>query len=115
MKTIVADDEDMICHVLTAMFERSGHKVITATTAEQAIAAFDREPDTDLVLTDFQMGPTGTGLDVCRHVRATSTGTRSCLMSGKLSPDVIKEASALGVSTLAKPFTPRELHEAIGF
>src|SRR5678815_2982109 len=61
-KILVADDEQNLRRVLTALLRREGHEVIQAASGLEAI---DRLADVDVVITDLRM-PGADGMEVLR-------------------------------------------------
>src|SRR5829696_10469425 len=61
-KILVADDEQNLRRVLTALLRRDGHEVVQAATGLEAI---DRLADVDVVITDLRM-PGADGMEVLR-------------------------------------------------
>jgi DNA-binding NtrC family response regulator len=65
---LIIDDEPAVVTALGAFFERSGHQIVRAGTAEEGIEAFLRVRP-DLVLLDLRL-PDGTGFDVLARLRS---------------------------------------------
>src|SRR5262245_53772877 len=61
-KILVADDEQNLRRVLTALLRREGHEVVQAASGAEAI---ERLSDVDVVITDLRM-PGADGMDVLR-------------------------------------------------
>ena len=61
-KILVADDEQNLRRVLTALLRREGHEVIQAASGVEAI---ERLADVDVVITDLRM-PGADGMEVLR-------------------------------------------------
>lgn len=70
-RILVVDDERSMRDFLTILLEREGYKVEAVPTAEQAMAAFGRDPH-DLVLTDLNL-PGMTGMDILKAVKTRTT------------------------------------------
>ncbi len=70
-RILVVDDEQQILRALSTSLRGAGYEVETAATAEGALAAAAMRPP-EAVILDLVL-PDGTGLDVCRELRAWST------------------------------------------
>jgi two-component system phosphate regulon response regulator PhoB len=110
-KTIlVADDETDMLELVGGTLRREGFTVLTATTGESALeSACAAHPD--LAILDMMM-PAGTGLEVCRALRARrETASLPVIMLSAGSAEVDRVvAFEIGVDDyVTKPFSPREL------
>jgi CheY-like chemotaxis protein len=111
---LVADDNEDILGLVTAVLERSGYEVVTVSDGSQALASVDkRKPD--LAVLDITM-PEIDGLEVLRRLRA-DTRTRGLpvvLLSAQAQEADVDRGFAAGASAyLKKPFSPRELRERV--
>src|SRR5688500_12193379 len=66
-KVLIIDDEPDLVSALAAYFERAGHEVARALTAQEGIEAFRRSRP-DLVLLDVKL-PDKSGFDVLSELR----------------------------------------------
>ena len=66
----------------------------------------------DLIVTDLRM-PGTSGLELIRHVRQTSPGTRTMLMTAFGSPEIKDQAQLLGATYLRKPFGLQDFISAV--
>lgn len=91
--------------------ERDGYTVIVAGTATAGIAAFTRDAP-DAILLDVML-PDGSGHDVCKEIRATSTVP--IIMLTALDDEVDKVVGLeLGADDyITKPFGMRELRSRV--
>ncbi|NOY44471.1 MAG: response regulator [Deltaproteobacteria bacterium] len=114
-KILVVEDEEHVRDVVRQMLEQAGHEVEVAADGDQAMGVWERwRPD--LVFTDILM-PNKGGLVLIKDLReraprlpivATSGGGRT----GKLN--FLSTARTFrGVVTLKKPFSRRELLDAV--
>ena len=51
-KILVVDDETEVRKLVTAMLDRTGYRVLSADSGENALRLFKNNLDTDLLLTD---------------------------------------------------------------
>jgi two-component system phosphate regulon response regulator PhoB len=109
-KILLADDEADILQLVGGALRREGFTVITATTGEGALESVSAAHP-DLAILDMMM-PAGSGLDVCRSLRARpETATMPIIMLSACSAEVDRVvAFEIGVDDyVTKPFSPREL------
>ncbi|HUR27768.1 MAG TPA: ATP-binding protein [Planctomycetota bacterium] len=103
---LVVDDEESIRRVTRAMLERSGYRVLLATSGEEALALHRaHQGELKLILTDLMM-PGMNGETLVRLVRAADPAVRLILMSGDVGvngQDVAMTTLVHGM--LEKPFT----------
>lgn len=106
---LVADDDPGILLVATAILSRSGYKVLTAPTGDEALEAFENAKDTiHLVISDLTM-PGLDGYQFVRIVQDYSPSTAVLLMSAAWP-----FAPEQGVTAIAKPFTQESLVAQVG-
>jgi two-component system cell cycle sensor histidine kinase/response regulator CckA len=110
MKTIlIVDDEPEIRKLVTAMLTRSGYRVLSADTGENAIRLFRTNPDTDLLLTDV-VAPGMSGPMIADQIAALKPGIKVLFMSGYDGTQVVQRyVVGKGYSLLVKPFTMEQL------
>lgn len=107
---LVVDDEHFITQYVGAVLRKEGYEVLTARDAGEAWQLFEREGSrVRAVLTDMAMPGDWDGLELARHVRATSPTTPVLLMTG------YSLAGSLGslCELLPKPFTADTLRSAV--
>jgi CheY-like chemotaxis protein len=104
---LVADDEEMILHFVSAVLEAAGHRTVEACNGLEAVSLFRSYPDRfDLVVTDLQM-PTMNGFEAIKLIRQTRPSARILCMSG------YTETLPPGMAFLAKPFLAQDLRRAV--
>jgi DNA-binding NtrC family response regulator len=67
-RLLLVDDDEAACRLLSEVLEREEYRVVSALSADEAIAKLDDEGPFDAVLTDLRM-PRKSGLDLLRVVR----------------------------------------------
>mgnify|MGYP003347330448 CR=1 FL=1 len=104
---LIIDDEESLQDLLQHALERDGYRVIVAGTCAEGLAAFARDAP-DAILLDVML-PDGSGHDVCREIRATSTVP--IIMLTALDDEVDKVVGLeLGADDyITKPFDIEEL------
>jgi CheY-like chemotaxis protein len=111
---LVADDDEDILTLVTAVLERAGHEVVAARDGAAALAAArDRRPD--LAVLDVSM-PELDGLQVVERLRDDDE-TRDLpvvLLSARVQEEDVARGFATGASAyVRKPFSPRELTDRV--
>jgi CheY-like chemotaxis protein len=110
---LVVDDEEAILDVVGRFLEIAGHKVIGATTGEDALDHIRRGREVDRVILD-QMMPREDGLTTLRRLRQLRPQLPVLLCSGlpqvDAPPDLITPG---GPGLLCKPFKMNELWYAV--
>jgi CheY-like chemotaxis protein len=114
-RILVIDDDETLCATLEQLLAEAGHAVVTATDGLKAARLFRAEPF-HLIITDIIM-PNREGLETVIELHRDFPDTGVIAMSGgvAMSRTYLSMAARLGAHrTLAKPFTPQQLHAAIG-
>ncbi len=112
IRILVVDDAPDTLEVLQRNLSNEGYTVLTAPGAAQALEIMD-STSIDLVITDYMM-PSVDGLDLTRHIRENFRNTEVMMITGYASIEGAVEAVKIGAEEyLAKPFTDKELFEAV--
>lgn len=100
---LLVDDEPQICSTLKRLFDRDGHRVHTANSADEAMAVL-AEHAVDLIISDQRM-PRKSGLEFLAEAAARYPTTVRFLLSGAADPREIERALTAGVihEVLEKP------------
>jgi CheY-like chemotaxis protein len=111
-RVLVVDDEPLPLQG----FKRAlrGHAEVVATSSfEEARRLFERRERFDALVLDVLLDK-GTGLDLLAFARAHGYATTpAILVTGRLQPEWINPAQALGADWLTKPFPPEQLREFV--
>jgi len=78
-RILVVDDNDSLCGLTCDILRREGYRAVPATSAEEALRAFEKE-EFDLLVTDFRM-PGMTGIELARAVRGQNPQCPVIVMS----------------------------------
>ncbi len=110
---LAIDDDQLILKCYRYAFEDQNLELVTATTAEEGVALFERyQPN--VVLCDLRL-PDATGLDVFRRLRDQAAKIPFILATGHGTAETAIEAMGLGVfDYLVKPIDPDRLTELVG-
>jgi K+-sensing histidine kinase KdpD/ActR/RegA family two-component response regulator len=112
LHVLAVDDDDDSRRLVHAVLEKAGARVTLASSVEQAMEAFDREPP-DVVVSDLGM-PGQDGLELIRRIRARSGERGGQVPAAALTAYARAgdRARALGAGFsmhLPKPVEPEEL------
>jgi two-component system, sensor histidine kinase len=111
---LLVEDDPAARQSMQWLLESCGCHVLAAASTEQALTMVDQTLRTpDLILSDYRLGPTDTGLDCMAQVR-TAVGEHipALLMTAERSPP-LEAAQQLGVLVLAKPVQLKDLLAAL--
>lgn len=106
---LAVDDDPLVLINTVAMLEDLGHAVVAAASGEEALNLFAANDGIQLVITD-QVMPGMTGLDLISSLRRQHPDLPVVLASAFAEID---DDQFSNLPTIAKPFTQRELAEAI--
>jgi two-component system, cell cycle sensor histidine kinase and response regulator CckA len=107
MRVLVADDESGIRRVIRSVLAMEGYEALDAKDGLEALELARQFP-CDLLITDLIM-PGMDGVELIARLTAEQYPARYLLISGY----GLKNGEAAGVPFLAKPFTVRQLVEAV--
>ncbi len=106
-RILIVDDDTLIADSLIYHLSGEGFEVRAVHTGAAAVEALDQfQPD--LVILDIML-PDISGLDVCRHIRSTSTVPVIMLTARDEEVDRVMGLEFGADDYLAKPFASREL------
>lgn len=110
---LIIDDEPLMTHLCQEILEQAGHEVLLAPNGHEGLQLF-RERSVDLVITDVFM-PVQDGVEAIMTLRREKPTIPIIAITGNEggSP-FLTVAKQLGTQcTLAKPFTPTDLIQAV--
>jgi DNA-binding NtrC family response regulator len=102
---LVVDDEALLRWSLAEVLRRSGHTVIEATSAREALDAITQSSSSvDAVLLDYRL-PDSTDLRLLEEVRERVPKSAVVLMTAHGTPEMVQGALERGAyCVLSKPF-----------
>ncbi len=110
---LVVEDDPALARVLGRSLERAGFRVLSAADGEEAIERAEADQlGVDLVLSDVVM-PGPRGPELLRRLRQRNPEVQMIMMSGHSAGELAGQLEGDVEAFLAKPFSPRELIEAI--
>ena len=100
LRLVIVDNDEAVLELLDLDMRLEGHDVLaTALNGADGLAACDAHaPDTLIV--DLRLGPGINGLEVAG--RARRPGLRIVLYTNYVTPSVVNEATAIGVTVVEK-------------
>ena len=106
---LVAEDNALVADAMRLLFEETGHRVTTAGTIVEVVAAAASDP-VDLLLLDLGLSD-GDGLEVLAQLRERGALPRvNVALTGRDEPEVIARCRAAGCrDVLLKPVPVGEL------
>jgi DNA-binding response OmpR family regulator len=112
-RVLVVDDEVDALEILSWMLADQGFDVRTASDADCAVSlGHDFQPT--LLITDYLLSNSKTGLDVIRNLRQADPGLRAVLITGMDIAGLRQQLNELGnVNVLRKPFVWSDLRRTI--
>lgn len=112
---LVVDDEAPIVELVAKILEKKGHSVVSAASADEALAVLDRSRP-ELALVDLVMPGKGGMTLIMENLRARP-GLRVIAMSGRIplgTEGFAGFSAQFGIDCmLNKPFTPQELEASV--
>ncbi|RJQ49695.1 MAG: sigma-54-dependent Fis family transcriptional regulator [Nitrospiraceae bacterium] len=101
---LIVDDEESIRETLSGIIEDEGHKVLTASSGEKALAYFDNESP-DIMLLDVWL-PGMDGMEVLKAIREKNSKVSVIMISGHSNIETAVLATRLGAyDFLEKPLS----------
>lgn len=108
-RIFILEDDESLRTQLQRLIENQGHSVVAASSIAQADAILDSDSSFDLMILDWDL-PDGSGVDLCRKVRARGHTASILLLTGKSLVSQKEEALDGGADDyLTKPFHLKEL------
>ncbi|MFA6606468.1 MAG: ATP-binding protein, partial [Sphingomonas sp.] len=97
---LVVDDDPRIVEASFALLTRLGHRTLVAANATEALA---HGTAADAVLIDYRLSDAEDGLTLLRDLRLVRPGLPAALITAEATPEIRRQAAALGVEVFAKP------------
>ena len=112
---LYVDDEPMLVFLVTRALEKLGIASRGFSSADEALAAFGREPQAfTLVLTDLTMPGGMSGLELAQAVLSIRPEARVVIASGCIDPAEARRAAQLGVhAVIQKPAKVAEMAQLV--
>lgn len=104
---LVVDDDAVMRRLVVGALEREGHRVVEATTAEEALPRFEHE-QLELVVLDIEL-PGMSGLELLLRMRDRRCPPVILLTGREAESDRVLGLDLGAEDYVVKPFLPREL------
>ena len=111
-RVLLVDDDDTVRDSVRAMLEELGNAVVEASGGAEAMDVLAHDLRFDLLVIDFAM-PSMNGAQLAAQVTNLWPDAPILFVTGYVDNDVLRPWTDLGYSTVQKPFTTRELSEAM--
>ncbi len=98
-KVLVVEDNDFVRMQICKFLTDEGFDILESTDGQQALDVINS--DVALAIVDVRMEPID-GFEFIKRLRANSNKTPVILVTGDDNPDLLSEASRLGVGALLK-------------
>jgi CheY-like chemotaxis protein len=100
LRVVIVDNDEAVLELLRLDLRLEGHEIVaTALNGVDGLAACDQHRP-DVLVVDLRLGPGINGLEVAR--RSRRPGLRIVLFTNYVTPGVVKEAEAGGVTVVEK-------------
>jgi len=113
MRILIAEDHNELRTLLTELLERKGHTVVATRDGEEALRAYIKDGEFDLLITDYQM-PRKNGVVLIMEIRGRNPNQKVILVSG--DPPQITDIIRKGAGEfpmLRKPYRNEDLFALI--
>ncbi|HET6797860.1 MAG TPA: sigma-54 dependent transcriptional regulator [Gemmatimonadales bacterium] len=112
-RLLLVDDDEAACRLLSEVLEREEYRVVSALSADEAIAKLDDEGPFDAVLTDLRM-PRKSGLDLLKVVRGRDPEALVLVLTAFGDAAAAGEAIRAGAyDFISKPYDIETLRETL--
>ena len=106
---LIVEDEVLVQDLLADMVTELGHRVITASNADEALKLLEARRDITVVITDIDMPGSMDGLRLAAVVRDRWPPTRLIITTAKSRPETLPERAYF----VAKPYSSFQIGEAM--
>src|SRR5262249_31699098 len=112
-RVVIMDDDPFGVGGMGGLLGGGGYHVVPADTDGAALAAIaDHEHPPDLIVSDYHLPGGKTGIEVIEALRRKlSAEIPAFLVSGDISPELLREVRATGHHLLHKPVEPMPLRD----
>jgi CheY-like chemotaxis protein len=113
-RLLVVDDDPVVLSLVQLRLKTGGHRVVTATSSDEALRLVEERGLPDLVVLDVSM-PGMSGLELLGRLRQLPSAERlpAVFLSARVQPRDIEAGRAMGATYLTKPFVASALLSAI--
>ncbi|MGB7651333.1 MAG: ATP-binding protein [Gallionella sp.] len=109
-KLLVVDDDELVLTSTATILASWGADVEIAGDLQGVRELLQLGATWDLIISDYQLSATETGMDVIAAIRAhTQQNIKGILISGDTSPELLQRATSAGLHLMHKPVKPAKL------
>jgi DNA-binding response OmpR family regulator len=114
LRVLAVDDDDDLRELIRYRLQKAGHKVLTAASADEALALIDERGGPDVAVLDVTL-PGMSGLELLPALRERDglDALPAVFLSARVQEHDIAAGRALGATYLTKPFVGSALDAAI--
>ena len=115
-KILLVEDEPDLLNTLSFNFESEGYKVAKALNGKEAMKCLEEDESISLVILDLML-PDMSGLDICRHIRATDNLKDILVIMVTAKGEEVDRVVGFEVGAddyVVKPYSVRELLLRVG-
>ena len=115
-KILLVEDEPDLLNTLSFNFESEGYKVAKALNGKEAMKFLEEDDSISLVILDLML-PDMSGLDICRHIRATDNLKDILVIMVTAKGEEVDRVVGFEVGAddyVVKPYSVRELLLRVG-
>ncbi len=113
MRTLIIDAAESSRRTTSTMLAEMGHEVVAVADAESAVQQAEKA-QFDVAFLDLKLNGRS-GLDILRSLQTHNPGLEVVIMTAFASFETAVEAMRSGAADyLPKPFTPEQVHQALG-
>ena len=115
-KILLVEDEPDLLNTLSFNFESEGYKVAKALNGKEAMKFLEEDDSISLVILDLML-PDMSGLDICRHIRATDNLKDILVIMVAAKGEEVDRVVGFEVGAddyVVKPYSVRELLLRVG-
>jgi DNA-binding response OmpR family regulator len=108
---LIVEDQILLAIGLRDELEDGGYRVLELAVRHQEALGVAREGKPDLALVNIELADGDDGVALARDLK--TLGVPALFISGQ--PDRARPARAVGIASLAKPYSPSDMVEAVGY
>ncbi|MHB8718753.1 MAG: response regulator [Candidatus Dormibacteria bacterium] len=113
-RALIADDDQLIRHLLSASLQSAGYDVVAAGDGIEAMALIDTGTALDIVITDYSM-PRATGIEVIEHSMRRDPTVPCIIVTAFRDLELaMRGMNAGAVNFIPKPFSVSQLLSIVG-
>jgi signal transduction histidine kinase/CheY-like chemotaxis protein len=113
-RVLLVEDDPAVRAATQMLMKSAGYRVVSAASVAEASAQVRRDPDFDLLVTDFHLGEDETGLDLIGAVRGiVGAQMKAVIVTGDTSSELKRLTTDACTRIVSKPVDADELLELI--